>query len=150
MPAMQRLYAMFPAGRAGVGLLLLRIVVALQLMAVGSACSRPLMGPMMGPLMGWLVLGLAVLLCIGVLTPLLALLAVGLALCSLFSHWPALQPLLAMYGLIIANAIALALLGPGAYALDARWFGRRLILVRAAGAAGTDPDDEIPDETLEP
>jgi hypothetical protein len=30
----------------------------------------------------------------------------------------------------IANAIALALLGPGAYSLDSKLFGRRVMIVR--------------------
>ncbi|MFC0166973.1 hypothetical protein ACFFKC_02680 [Pseudoduganella danionis] len=141
---MQRLYAMFPAGRAGAGLLILRVVVALQLMAVGGTCARPVLGT----LMSWLAQLMAVLLCIGIATPVLALLYAAVASYCLLDHWSAPPPVLVMYGLIIANSVALALLGPGAYSLDAQLFGRRLIVVRdgeSAAAASTDgrPDDEI-------
>lgn len=141
---MQRLSAMFPAGRAGAGLLVLRVVVALQLLALGGSCVRPVMGT----LLVWLGQVMAVLLCIGIATPVLALLYAGMALYCLLQHWSAASMLLAMYGLIIANSIALALLGPGAYSLDAQLFGRRLIVLRD-GKSGTEagpaerPDDEI-------
>lgn len=141
---MQRLFAMFPAGRAGAGLLILRVVVALQLLAAGASCFRPVMGA----LLIWLGQLMAVLLCMGIATPVLALLHAGMALYCLLQHWSAAPMLLALYGLLIANSLALMLLGPGAYSLDAQLFGRRLIVVRD-GKSGAEtspaerPDDEI-------
>ncbi|BBB62426.1 hypothetical protein UNDKW_4153 [Undibacterium sp. KW1] len=122
---MQRLYSMFPAGRAGAGLLILRVVVALQLPAVSACCARPVLVDWME----WLAQATAVLLCVGILTPLLALLCAAMAAFCLLNHGSQIQPLLPMFGLVIANAIASGLLGPGAYSLDAKFFGRRLILV---------------------
>ena len=69
--------------------------------------------------------GLAVLLCIGILTPLLALLCVVMAGFCLFSLGQVFVPVLVI---VMANAVVLALLGPGAYSLDAKFFGRRLIV----------------------
>ena len=138
---MHRLCAMFPAGRAGAGLLILRVVVALQWLALGGGCARPVMAG----IVVWLAQVLAVLLCVGIATPLLALLDAATALYCLGSHWPAAPPVPVMYGLMIANSVALALLGPGAYSLDAQFFGRRLIVVRTAAApepASDSPDDE--------
>lgn len=123
---MQRLYSMFPAGKAGAGLLILRIVVALQLPAFSTCCTSPVMDWWME----MLTEGLAVLLCIGILTPLLALLCVATALVCLLNHWVQMQLMLPMFSLAIANALALMLLGPGAYSLDAKFFGRRLIILR--------------------
>ncbi|MFZ6743578.1 hypothetical protein ACO0LC_10160 [Undibacterium sp. JH2W] len=121
---MQRLYSMFPAGRAGAGLLILRIVVALQLPAASACCSKPAMADWID----MLIEGLAVLLCIGILTPLLALLCVATAALCLFGQG-VLSSMSPVICLVIANAIALALLGPGAYSLDAKFFGRRLIVL---------------------
>ncbi|MFZ6733548.1 hypothetical protein ACO0LG_16595 [Undibacterium sp. Ji42W] len=125
---MQRLYSMFPAGRAGAGLLILRIVVALQLPAASACCG-------VTTLAWWvdkLVVGLVVLLCIGILTPLLALLCVveaGICLLSQDMQGMQWQFVLPVIAIVMANAIALALLGPGAYSLDAKFFGRRLIVL---------------------
>ncbi|WP_348696385.1 hypothetical protein [Duganella fentianensis] len=122
-------------------MLILRVVVALQLLAAGGSCVRPAMGSVLI----WLGQAMAVLLCIGIATPVLALLYAGMALYCLLQHWSAAPMLLAMYGLIIANSVALALLGPGAYSLDAQLFGRRLIVVRSGAAAADDQpsDDDI-------
>lgn len=142
---MHRLFAMFPAGRAGAGLLILRVVVALQWLALGGGCARPVMA---GAVV-WLAQVLAVLLCIGIATPLLALLDAATALYCLGSHWPAGPPVLVMYGVMIANSVALALLGPGAYSLDAQFFGRRLIVVRTAAdsrTAAPEPASDSPDD----
>lgn len=123
--AMQRLYSMFPAGRAGAGLLILRIVVALQLPAATACCGQTTLSTM-DSWMELLTQGMAVLLCIGILTPLFALFCVAVAGSCLLSLGQVLLPVIAI---VMANAAALALLGPGAYSLDAKFFGRRLIVL---------------------
>lgn len=109
---MQRLYSMFPAGAAGIGLLLLRFQIALQLIGGADSMNASLAMP------DWMFIVLCLLsVCVGLglLTPIVALIgAIGGVL--LFG------PLLAQLSLL-----ALALLGPGAYAVDARLFGRRLV-----------------------
>ncbi|PZS71644.1 hypothetical protein [Stenotrophomonas maltophilia] len=102
---MQRLFVMFPDRGPGLGLLWLRLCVAAALCGPG----------MPGGWLSALCLLAVAMLALGVLTPLAAVMtAVGLS--TLPGPWPlALLPL------------ALLVLGPGAYSLDARLFGRRVI-----------------------
>jgi uncharacterized membrane protein YphA (DoxX/SURF4 family) len=113
----------FPRGSAGVGLLMLRGAVGLQLL-VESGCS--------GATPWWLALtdlALILALATGVLTPVAALLSAGYQLtCLGHADWPHVAALL----IAAVTAMALALLGAGAYSVDARIFGRRRLIVPAA------------------
>ena len=124
---MQRLFSMFPVGLPGVGLLCLRLAVALSLcLAMQSAYAG-------FPAFAWLLGTLCFSLIIGLATPVLA------ACCALAgtyvlircgdSGWPC-------AGVSIAAAIALALLGPGAYSVDARLFGRKSVVLNDLDASG--------------
>jgi hypothetical protein len=110
---------MFPAGWPGVALLLLRVSVATT--AVMNLCATQPYGP------AWMLAGLAVLsvlLCLGLLTPVAAVLVLTAQLVRFgVSGYSSL-------GLAVAilNSLALALLGPGAYSVDARRFGHRLLV----------------------
>jgi uncharacterized membrane protein YphA (DoxX/SURF4 family) len=132
--ALQRLYSTFPGGNPGLGLLLLRAALGLTAAAQGvfylSGPSNPSPGK-------WL-LGLALIvsgmaLAAGFFTPvaglLLGLCFLGIAL-SWFPAptWGLHDARLVACGMII-TAIALALLGPGAFSLDGRLFGRREIVI---------------------
>jgi uncharacterized membrane protein YphA (DoxX/SURF4 family) len=72
----------------------------------------------------------SVLLCLGFLTPVVSTVACVFELTSLFhaghTDWR-------FTVLSSLNAAAIALLGPGAYSLDARLFGRRVIVFRRDG-----------------
>jgi uncharacterized membrane protein YphA (DoxX/SURF4 family) len=118
---------MFPAGAPGVALLMLRFSLAVAIFDTGAGCLK-------SPLTLLLCLALAVLtllLCIGVLTPIVSVLAClfELASFSLFAHTDGRYIVLTS-----VNAAAIALLGPGAYSLDARLFGRRVIIFPAGGS----------------
>lgn len=111
---------MFPIGAPGVALLLMRISVAVMLV---SDESGHLLSPA-SPVFVILVV-LAVALCIGFITPIVALLSCLFEVVALLSLARGASLVLA---LPILNALALALLGPGAYSLDARLFGRRRLV----------------------
>ncbi|MCI1048502.1 MULTISPECIES: hypothetical protein [unclassified Stenotrophomonas] len=102
---MQRLFVMFPDRGPGIGLLWLRLCLAAALCAPGTHA-------------GWgaVLCGLAAaMLVLGVLTPLATLMAAA----TMFTQqapWP-----------LVALPAALLMLGPGAYSVDARLFGRRLL-----------------------
>lgn len=110
----------FPRGGAGAGLLILRVAVGLQLM-MESGCG--------GLTPWWLVLPelvLALALAAGILTPVAALLCCGVyTACLLHADWPHAATLM----IAAMTAIALVLLGAGAYSVDARLFGRRRLVL---------------------
>jgi uncharacterized membrane protein YphA (DoxX/SURF4 family) len=118
----------FPRGSAGFGLLMLRMAVGLQLLSE-SACT--------GPPAWWqaaLVTLLGLALVLGALTPVAgALAALYQLLCLAHASWPHAAPLL----IAAMTAIALVLMGPGAYSADARLFGRRRLVLPASA---TDSD----------
>lgn len=112
---MQRLYSMFPAGGPGLGLALLRMMASIHLMALAQGRASPLWGAAL--------LLLAILLVLGLLTPLVssagALAQVATATLG--------QDMTLPVALLMVDPLLLVLLGPGAYSCDARLFGRRLI-----------------------
>lgn len=113
---------MFPEGRAGIALVLMRISVSATLLIYALA-QFP------APLPQWQCLALIVLsACVGIglMTPLFSVLSciVGLARLLGWGETP-----VSIDVLSTLNAAALALLGPGAYSLDARLFGRRVVML---------------------
>jgi len=111
---------MFPVGLPGVGLLCLRLTTALSLcLATQSTLIR-------FPAAAWLLEIVCFLLIIGVATPALASCCVMTGVYVLISTGGAAWQ---CAGILIPVAIALALLGPGGYSVDARMFGRRSIVI---------------------
>jgi len=114
---MRRLFSTFADGSPGAGLLLMRLAAGIDL--VLHAVMALLGGPPMGPaLLHASAAGLGILLLAGLWTPIAGALAAFHALWQVFSsghpwHWFMMATLCA----------ALALIGPGAWSLDARLFG---------------------------
>jgi uncharacterized membrane protein YphA (DoxX/SURF4 family) len=127
---LQRLFSSFPRGWPGVGLLLLRMAVGVSLVVHGGAC---LVGEEHGRwalVVGLLAMVAGAALLIGFLTPLAALLAglvsIGIALPSFIPNVFGVAPATIF---LVVMAVAVLLLGPGAFSLDARLFGRREIVI---------------------
>ena len=116
---MQRMFSMFPAGAAGLGLLLLRVQIAIQVFCQGY---EKYSGP---GIPDWLLAALTLLsMCMGVglLTPFVALFcAIGSVLIALPAPGSGIIEILVRQ----LGPLALILLGPGAYAWDAKLFGQR-------------------------
>ena len=114
---MQRLFSTFPSGRPGIGLLLLRVSVAAALV-LSFAWHQGI--TVAAVAVSWLT---CLALCTGYFTPIAAVVAFvlqGALLCLRFLSLEA-------GGVLLLDALALTLLGPGAYSLDARRFGRRVL-----------------------
>jgi uncharacterized membrane protein YphA (DoxX/SURF4 family) len=127
---MQRLFSMFPQGGPGIALLLLRVSVA-GITVFRLWTHYGALGPY------WVLLGVVVLalaLCVGVLTPIVSVLICLVAVFSMVQgHGDVLVDIS-----IILNAVALALLGPGAYSVDAWLYGRRVVVVPARDRSSKD------------
>lgn len=136
---MQRSFSTFPGGWPGAGLLLLRTTVGLTALVQGavnlSASGNSTLGARLVGL-GAVVSGIALLL--GFLTPVAGAL-IGLGSAGLALSWlpvpapspPLLDSWLATVFVVIMAAVIVAL-GPGAFSLDARLFGRREIVIPPA------------------
>jgi hypothetical protein len=119
----QRLFSMFPPGGPGIGLLLLRISVAATFVLI--VANRADLSTI--HLIFVVAALIALALTIGVLTPYLSFVVCVYALVNLFGAGSRLDALL--FASLMLTAAALALLGPGANSIDARLFGRRVVVV---------------------
>ena len=121
---MQRLFSTFPEGWPGAGLAFLRAVTAIQPIQPGIAGLWPVSQPLV--MVHLVATGGAALLLAGLWTPvagvLLAAVELGLAVFHPGDRW--------MHMLVGALGITLAMLGPGAWSVDARLFGRKRIQIR--------------------
>jgi putative oxidoreductase len=120
----QRLFSTFANGLPGLGLLLQRLIAGSLLIQYAITHFRAPAGFAM-PLPQVLSLGAGVLLLLGLWTPIVGVVIAALQVWAFISGAPDLwiQVLLAMLGL------SLALIGPGAWSIDARIFGRKQISV---------------------
>jgi len=118
---MRRLFSTFASGAPGAGLLLLRFAGAtIFFINAAEAPWRIAQSPAL--LLQGISLALGLLLVIGVWTPIVATLGTVAALVQGCLH-----PGTARYWLVAAICAALALLGPGAWSIDARLFGWKRI-----------------------
>lgn len=116
---MKHIFFAFPNGLAGVALLLLRASIVLSLVTSPIPLSQPWSTPFLHIL--------AITIGTGVYTRTAAVLcAIGFALLIWPMHW--LPPLPSLIHAL--DAAALALIGPGAFSIDALVFGRRTMHLR--------------------
>lgn len=120
---------MFPKGVPGCGLIVLRVVTALSLQTNASG-QLALTANMSLPGIVLILLSLALI--FGFLTPVVAVLA-ALIEGALLVTSPEIATALMLQNPLIC--IALALLGPGAYSVDARLFGSRVVVLHSSDQA---------------
>jgi putative oxidoreductase len=117
----QRLFSTFAGGLPGVGLLILRVAVAVPLLSAGlktAASASPVTLELAAA-------GAALFLLAGLWTPLAGAVIAAAELALAVSH-PAERGTFLQFS---ALSTALALLGPGGCSLDARLFGRKHIRI---------------------
>lgn len=138
---LRKFFSTFPSEWPGVGLLLLRVLVGCSLIAQGI-CYIQTQEPMLAA-WGMAVLSFAsgAFLLAGLMTALVAVLvaAGGIGIALSFIPLPdqdLFNSYLEILNLIVLS-IAIALLGPGAFSLDARMFGRREITIPSNKSANS-------------
>ena len=130
---LQYLFSGFPAGSAGIALLVLRAVLGVAIIVQGVLCVP---GPN-GSFGAWcesaLVAISGALLVVGLLTPVVAVVIGLVAIAIGVELLPSCRPILFDSSLSItlgaAMLVAITVLGPGALSIDARMFGRREIII---------------------
>ncbi len=121
---MQRLYSTFPTGKPGIALLLLRLAAGGYLIVERLQMLRPIpSSPLLEVNVILILIGICI--CLGFWTPVMAGLdgAAELLMTLTDSGRYESHLLLAILG------ISLAMLGPGAWSIDALIFGRKRITV---------------------
>jgi putative oxidoreductase len=120
----QRLYSTFPNGPPGIGLLLLRLAIGGSLIAEPVSMMLPIPPSVLGAAHVFLV-GTAVCICIGIWTPVMGAIQGIAELGMTLFHADGYEHQL----LLAILAFSLAMLGPGAWSIDAQIFGRKRITI---------------------
>jgi len=122
----QRLFSGFANGLPGTGLLLLRLLTGAALIHFGIANLREV-PPSLTAVLQIIGIGAGILLLIGLWTPvagwLAAMVKMSIALSRFLSHSG--DPWIAIIQAVLGAV--LAMVGPGAWSIDARLFGRKRI-----------------------
>jgi len=115
-PNLQRLFSTFPGGWPGTGLLLLRLCLGAPLILFGAADFST-----------WHVFAGAggILLITGLWTPAAGVLTAIVESWIAWSRYRSLLPDAKMHVLLAVLSVSVAMLGPGAWSVDARLFGRK-------------------------
>ena len=122
---LQRLFTMFPGGWPGAGLLVLRLAAAIPLLLEG--CSGFWGAPHDGFYARFVAIGVGSLLLAGLWTPVAGALQTIIEVWIFFSRGDGAN----LHLLLAALGVSLVMLGPGAWSVDARLFGRKRIDIRS-------------------
>ena len=120
---MQRLFSTFADGYPGGGILLLRVLAGFGLIyrgiavMTGAPSAASFVLPLIGAAAGLLILG-------GLWTPVVGLLGGAVEVSVAFTD-PGTQSLAIMLAVL---SVSLAMIGPGAWSIDARLYGRKQLL----------------------
>lgn len=132
---LQRLFSAFPGGRPGLALLLLRVAVGVVLVIQGWLYLTEANAPLIASLVGVAGMLSGLSLVAGYMTPVASGIAglgiMGVACTLLPECKTSVFDTRLAVGLAALIALAVALLGPGAFSVDAKLFGRREIVLRS-------------------
>jgi putative oxidoreductase len=120
---LQRLFTMFPGGWPGAGLLVLRLAAAIPVIIGPAVRDAPQLG---FHAMYCATIGVGILLLAGLWTPVAGALQAIIEVWIFFSRGDGAN----VHLLLAALGVSLVMLGPGAWSVDARLFGRKRIDIR--------------------
>ena len=140
---LSRLFFAFPRGFQGIALLLLRVVLGVAVMIEGTYyLEHPAAAPA-NIVASLFALGAGFLLSIGFLTPFASAVvgidSIGMLLSPLGMSAPNIFESRAALIFGFTMLLAIASLGPGAFSIDARIFGRREIIIPPPSHSKTTP-----------
>jgi uncharacterized membrane protein YphA (DoxX/SURF4 family) len=115
---------MFPGGWPGAGLFLLRLAAAIPLLIDGGSEFWGM--PHDALYIRFIAIGVGILLLAGLWTPIAGALEAIIEIWIIFSQRG--EP--SIHYMLAALAVSLVMLGPGAWSVDARLFGRKRIDIR--------------------
>jgi uncharacterized membrane protein YphA (DoxX/SURF4 family) len=136
---LQKHYSTFPGGQLGVGLLILRTTAAVPTALFGGILLSRL-GTFAANQVSYLchlVLGLllvtgGVFLILGLMVPFVSIMVAGSHFIAAYIRLTTTAPFQGALLLLACITIALFFLGPGAYSIDSRLYGRRQIFIPSA------------------
>ena len=136
---LQRFFSTFPGSGPGIGLLVLRVVVGAAAIAQSAQYIASADRTVAVWIIGLMSMASGACLVAGILTPGAGAVAASTTIAIALNASPSAAARLLMDSvaavIVTVNAVALVLLGPGAYSIDAYLFGRREIVIpRDAGS----------------
>jgi len=134
------LFSTFPGGSPGFGLLILRTALGITALFRGVLyLSETGDSSVLDWLAGLLIITVGVFILVGFMTPIISTIVfTGGLLSVIWSLTTTSNTLISIEIYAIALAAAIVLLGPGAFSLDARLFGRREIIIPKNSSALND------------
>jgi putative oxidoreductase len=123
--SLQRLFSTFPDGRPGLGLLLLRFGAGITLIYLGASGVLAEIGEPLSIARNLLGVVGGICLLAGLWTPLMGALVAIDQLWISFSVYSSQRNSQPIHVLLAVLAAGVAMLGPGAWSIDARLFGRK-------------------------
>ena len=142
---MPKSYTTFPGGKSGIGLLFLRIVAAAATAAYGvilliglDTIKLTQFSYVICLILSLMLISGSVFMVLGLMMPFVTLLIALCMVIEVYLRFVRVSPLeVSSFGLIgllmlLSNLIALVFLGPGAFSIDARLFGRKRIFIPAS------------------
>jgi putative oxidoreductase len=123
--SLQRLFSTFPDGWPGLGLLLLRLGAAITVIYCGVSGPSGVLEQSFDAVLRLVAVGAGLLLLLGLWTPIAGTVVAIDELWSAFSQRFPLPAYHWLYILLAVLGTSVAMLGPGAWSIDARLFGRK-------------------------
>ena len=121
----QRLFSTFPNGSPGAGLLLARLCLGIALIFIGTVAFPSETADAIPTAENLIAIGAAVLLVAGLWTPLAGGLAALEETGRALSSYSPMHETAWVHLFLAVLSVSVAMLGPGAWSIDARLFGRK-------------------------